>query len=520
MKASFKTMVALFALTAATFTLASCGGSGQSPSAGEASQSQASAEAPSASGTPADGIDISENVTVEWYILGAPDPDWDAMMAEFNKLTNEVLNCNVNVTWIDFGNFLTQYPLLLASGENVDLCFQAVWMNFQSEAAKGAFYPIEDIAPIYAPTAYGWLPEEGIKNLSVNGRLYGLTGDNINRELMGYIVRGDLMKKYGIETIDSYKDLENFMQAVVDNDPQIIPLDQGGDGGLFIQMPQNLGLFSVAMYNFPLVVNLESEKEGEIVNLYEFPGTLEYFEMMRDWCSRGFWSKSALSDPPSATYRILTGEVAVEAHSQYSWIDRYLVAPKEYDLQYFPGQPHAYMDSYAQSVAAIGAGSKNPERSLMIYEKIATDERYFNLLHFGIEGKNYEFTENGELNPLDVTLFNPEACSFAWMTKWKAFERDLIGSPPSKAAVWSYVESIAAPNRYKMFSFNSEPVKNEFAAITNTIEEYAKPLQVGLVADPEAGLKTLNEQLYVAGLEKVWAEMQKQIDAYNAEYDS
>jgi putative aldouronate transport system substrate-binding protein len=263
---------------------------------------------------------------------------------------------------------------------------------------------------------------------------------------------------------------------------------------------------------------MESERAGEVVNMYEAPGALEFFERMRDWCDRGFWSKSVLSQQ-SASADIRTGEVAAHPHSQHTWVDYYIEVP-EYDLRYFPGQPHAYQDSYMQNVAAIGAGAKNPERSLMIYEKIATDERYHNLLHYGIEGVNYELTENGQVNPLDITVFNPEEVCFAWNTHIKEFTRDIVGSPPNTGEVWALVESMAAPNRYKMFSFNSEPVKNEFAAITSVLDEYAKPLQVGLVADPAEGLKTLNTKFYAAGLEKVWAEMQKQIDAFNAEYGS
>ncbi|MDR1638765.1 MAG: ABC transporter substrate-binding protein, partial [Clostridiales bacterium] len=493
MKAFWRT---LLSATLIVFLLAGCASS-QAPSATQPPQSTEQAQA--AQPQPQPEAPALEHATVEWFILGTPPADFDAVLAELNKLANADLNADINVTWVGFGDFLTKYPLILASGENVDLCYSASWMNFATEAAKGAFYPIEDLAPLYAPTAYGWLPEEGIKNLSVNGHLYGLTGDDIHQELMGYILRGDLMKKYGIDNIGSYKDLENFLQAVVDNDPEYIPLGQAADGGLFILMPQNLGLYSVAIYNFPLVVNINAEKEGEIVNLYEFPGALEYFEMMRDWCDRGFWGKNVLSLKPAKSM-LMTGEAAALTHSQYTWVDDYIENPA-FDLQYFPGQPAAYRDSYTQNVAAIGAGSENPERSLMLYEKIVTDERYFNLVHYGIEGRNYKLTPDGQVEAIDISLYTPGELTFAWMTHTKAFEKDLVGSPPNKAEVWAKVDSMATTNRYKMFTFNSEPVKNEFAAISNIVEEYAKPLAVGLVADPAAGLKTLNDQLYSAGLE-------------------
>ena len=60
---------------------------------------------------------------------------------------------------------------------------------------------------------------------------------------------------------------------------------------------------------------------------------------------------------------------------------------------------------------------------------------------------------------------------------------------------------------------NYDPVKNEYAAVLNVMQQYYLPLKLGYV-DPVKGLAALKEKLKAAGVEKVQAEMQKQLDAF------
>jgi len=46
--------------------------------------------------------------------------------------------------------------------------------------------------------------------------------------------------------------------------------------------------------------------------------------------------------------------------------------------------------------------------------------------------------------------------------------------------------------------------------------KYENPLALGYVNDPAAGLTELKAQLKTAGIDAVQAELQKQVDAFNA----
>ena len=67
------------------------------------------------------------------------------------------------------------------------------------------------------------------------------------------------------------------------------------------------------------------------------------------------------------------------------------------------------------------------------------------------------------------------------------------------------------PSTVLGFSFVQEPVKTEMSQITNVVNEQYIPLTQGL-ADPAEALPKLQSSLKDAGLDKVVAEVQKQIN--------
>jgi putative aldouronate transport system substrate-binding protein len=63
------------------------------------------------------------------------------------------------------------------------------------------------------------------------------------------------------------------------------------------------------------------------------------------------------------------------------------------------------------------------------------------------------------------------------------------------------------------FSLNPDPIKTELAQCQSAIDEFSSGLFTGAV-DPEVVLPQLNAKLKSAGLDKVLAEIQKQINTW------
>ena len=66
------------------------------------------------------------------------------------------------------------------------------------------------------------------------------------------------------------------------------------------------------------------------------------------------------------------------------------------------------------------------------------------------------------------------------------------------------------------YSFNSEPIAAELAAVQTVIAQYAPSLNAGAL-DPEKALPEFISALKDAGIDEVIAENQKQFDEYLAQ---
>ena len=65
------------------------------------------------------------------------------------------------------------------------------------------------------------------------------------------------------------------------------------------------------------------------------------------------------------------------------------------------------------------------------------------------------------------------------------------------------------------FVFDSSSVQTEIANVTSVVTEMLKPLVTGSV-DPETTVPQFLERLKTAGVDKIIAEKQAQLDAWNA----
>ncbi len=74
-------------------------------------------------------------------------------------------------------------------------------------------------------------------------------------------------------------------------------------------------------------------------------------------------------------------------------------------------------------------------------------------------------------------------------------------------------EAMASP--LSGFVFDSSSVQTEIANVTSVVTEMLKPLVTGSV-DPETTVPQFLERLKTAGVDKIIAEKQAQLDAWNA----
>jgi putative aldouronate transport system substrate-binding protein len=164
---------------------------------------------------------------------------------------------------------------------------------------------------------------------------------------------------------------------------------------------------------------------------------------------------------------------------------------------------------------AITANSKDPKRAMMMLNLLYSDKDIINLIDWGIEGKHYVKQPNNTIDfppGVDASksgynlrqgwMFGNQFLSYPWTTDspdiWTKMDTFNKGSKKSAALG---------------FMYNPNPVKTELAAISNVVKQYSPGLENGAL-DPKENLPKFVAALKAAGIDKVIAEKQKQLDEW------
>ncbi len=469
-----------------------------------------------------------KEVELTMYLLGDPPKDLDPVMKELNKKLKNDINATLKINYISWGDQNTKYPLLLASGEKFDLIYTSNWAFFQQEAPKGAFMALDDLLPKYAPKTLKETPAIAWEQSKVNGKIYMTPQTDSVPSGQGIMIREDLRKKYNVPPIKTLDDLGVYLEAVKKNEPDMIPYNIGGADKnnitywAFKENKENwLGVGGTGTVPF----FYDNDHPEKLFTLYETPGFNKFADRMKDWSSKGYWSKSVLSNQTNAKDSFINGKSVVAYMSLINAKDEYKkIMDKhpdwELDWIIYGGMDKPIARSpYIIDGMAINAKAANPERALMLLELLRNNQEYYDLTMYGIKGKNYELTPEGKLtlpaglNAADNGLA-PESLG-GWGWRVQKFVRE-----PDK--LWSKFVDIKKQLQGKLydakltnFVADVTPFKAELAAVQGVVKQYGEPINFGLV-DPKEAVPILNQKMKEAGIEKIREEMTKQVQQYLA----
>ncbi|MBN2221007.1 MAG: ABC transporter substrate-binding protein [Vallitaleaceae bacterium] len=451
------------------------------------------------------------------YLIGSPSSDYDSMLEKLNQKLKLDLNAKLIVKWIGWGDFSTRYPLLLASGETVDLIYTSTWLDYVGLAQKGAFLPLDEIGLQYAPLSFSKEPLEALEEAKVNGKIYALPPNYAAYASLGPLVRGDLRKSYGLEKIENLEEYGDYLKGVVEHNPELIPVGlystQTPIDGLFFYQQGLYPLSGDVATNSPFWIDL-SEPSGEVINITEKEDLPDMLELFRQWYLSGYWPSSVLALKDSNQMR--KGEAASMVHLVSSWTSMHFSQP-EFEAEYTTFLKQSYRLPYLQDAMAVPVSAKHPERALMLLDLLRNDQSYYDLMTYGIEGINYEIDSEGKLHILGDGFIPDMNCS--WGFRDESLQYDIADYPKDYVRMLEEIEASAIENIYTRFILDIEPIEKEYQAVMEVMQQYYVPLKLGML-DPVEGLIQLKAQLKAAGIGKVTREVQTQIDDFRKNHQN
>lgn len=493
-----------------------------------------------ATDAPSSGIDTSEHVVITYLVTGnvPTDKTMTDVLPKLNEVLTEKVNAELNVQWIEWTDYLSNYNLTIASQDgNIDLIGTATdWLDAWPNAQKGGFMELtEDMLSTYAPQTYAQVPAEDWDMCKLDGKIYLIPEDNFAQWTNhGFMYRGDWAKEAGLtDGVHSWEDLGTYFQYIKDNKPDVIPWDAKPDLSIVTQMSSGW------LTSHTMNINIEglsselyfgeSAQNKTKLSRYFIEGDelINFAKNQRAWSEAGYWKEDVLNNTSIDTRAEMEEGIsgADQHHSMtYYGSERVKMDEKQpgSDLGFFwfgEETKNVVSLNITHGAMAIAAKSKNPERALMVYDLMRNDEEVYRLLNYGIEGEQYVLADDG------VTFTRPEGyvqdtdgCAFNYW--WGRNDSLELLSPdtavPQRDALLQAYNANSVPYQYGQVVFDRTPIDTELANITNIYNTYMPQIVFGKQADSAAYVAEFREQLTAAGYEQVLEEVERQLAAvYN-----
>lgn len=459
-----------------------------------------------------DGASSLKPYAMTMYYPGTPQPDQKMVQEKINEILKSKINATIDLRPVDWGAWNDKINLLIASGEQSDIIFTAAWNGYSTNVAKGAFLPLDDLLKKDGKDILNSLDPQFLAGSKINGKNYGVPTNKELAATRGLVVRKDLVDKYKIDLskVKTLEDMTPIFQTIKENEPKMIPyymyvLENGVN---MIHQWDNMGDATV-----PGIV-LKDQSSTKVVNELDLPETQTRINLIRDWFKKGYINQDAATTKVFPADQMKAGNVFATAQS--------LKPGKDAELSTSTGFPWVQIELTTPTIStgdttgsmlAISRTSKDPDRAMMFINLLHSDKTLNNMLNFGLEGTHYEKKSD---NVIDATkgakTYNPGA---AWMFGNQFLNYLLPNEDPQKWDKFKAFNKSGKASPALGFTFNSEPVKSEIAAVVNVNNQFQAALYTGSV-DPAEITPKYVAKLKDAGIDKVIAEKQKQLDDYLA----
>ena len=551
-----KRVLALFLATTMAAGLTACGGSSDTaataakePAAEAGAETDAAEEGGEAAAT-GDAwdawseVDTSEHVVINYMTTGdKPSGELaattDAALAELNDILTEKINAELQIYYISWTDYLSNYNLTLAQMDgSVDLVGTASdWLDAWPNAKNGAFLELsEEMLQTYAPKTWASVSPEHWELCKYDGEIYLMPEDNYAQWTNhGFIYRMDWAKEAGLaDGVQSWEDLTTYFKYVKETYPDITPWDSDGT-----QYGQMAGGWITSHSDYVSIDGISANAmwggtKDDLYTIYspymtETDSLVEYAKMMKEWDEIGVWQTDVLNNTASTNrddYRV--GKVAAEQHHTQTWTDlvSHTTQNTIYDTDedaetgfFYFGQEtgNVVALNITHGAMAVSAGSENPERALMVYDMIRNDQECYQLLCYGQEGVSWEKTDDGmKTTPegYNADTQNVNAVTNFWWGRNDDLEiRDASRDWEKIDALYAEYDSKKIDYPYGQFILNNDNIQSYIANINEIYTNYMKQISFGKYSGTaEEIVAEFQQALKDAGIDIVTEEIQRQID--------
>lgn len=440
---------------------------------------------------------------------------------EINKITEKKINADIELKPIAIANYSKNVNLALSGGDQIDI-FESLG-DFNTCVATGMAADITEIIDKCALETKELLGNDFLTACTKDKKVYGIPTYKPYALTPMVIYKKDIADKLGIDMtkVKSLDDLTAVARKVKAANPSMTPIVPANQGNLNLNLCVPNVDYLTDDYNSPKGVLM-----GDSKTVIDYYGTTEFKNLcntVRTWHNEGLILKDAATTTSTAT-ELMSGDNSFCYIASYSYPTADTAASLEPQCG---GQKlgavqigDAYLDTTSVNAVSwmISSNSKAPETALKFLNLTYTDKDIINLLIYGIKNRDYVMNDDGYVTypeGKDATTV-PYTAQLSCGTLGNYFLMYPMVGTDKNSLLWEQEQNEKAKRSPAIgFTFDSSTVKTEYTAVSNVITQYLPGLLCGSL-DPTTAIPEFEQKLKTAGLPKIIAEKQKQLDAWFA----
>lgn len=479
--------------------------------------------------------------------------NYQKVIDKFEEVTKDTLKTKVNFQFAT--SIGEEAPLKLAAKEDIDLIFDAAWVNSQKNIKDGMYMDLSEYFnnPDY-PGLQKAFPEDVVESMkSEDGKIYGIPYYNNCNTLPCIYIRGDWREKYGLPEVTDEETLYEYVKTIEEHKDELGVTSAVGlsNRGWFYfgEQKQNLaenGIFEVPGTGARVTQNMYAQLSDDLKTVEDARMIGEEDAAFVDWkIQSNFISEKAvefgtkwypyvnkdaisLDDAKPGFVSGLYGAVESELTAYSGYVQELLAYNPDAKLEYYiyydnlRNKEEAYMDSALSSnYMYVPYYCDNPDRAMAVVDWIFESQSNNDLWTLGIEGEDWEAVGDNQYKDLqpDNKYTFP---TFLWSLnpQYTRINADLPDDVKEYYAYSAETENFIK-HPFAGFSFDNTKVQLEYTGLTTLQEDYYHQFMIGeFGGDTEAKLEEFNSKAKDyedAVREEVISQLQVYIDKINAE---
>lgn len=432
---------------------------------------------------------------------------------EISKITRKKAGCNVKIIGYKMNDYEDELSVLYHSGQLPDVFAAFELDSYERWISMGAVIEIDDLLKPYRSDLSPYIRDKEWLIAYLNDKVYGIPSCTSDSKCMGFVFRRDIAETLKIDwrSIKTMDQLHEMLLSVKEHYPDmnlIVP-----HGGRIIprmiqdRLGNNIGVL------------VDKDKDSNVVeNFYKSEYFYNLCLQMREWHQQGLFMDKAYMGKEDRQSYLAQGD-SFGSFLNLSEISIFNIARYvEYPMAAVQLAPRIADSDSCNMIWCISRDSKNPELAMKVLNLMYTDGEISRLLAYGQEGIDYEFAAPGYVKPAKNSDY---ISSEQWTSKvWSWPVGVEIEQWQEEDKLLDYVVFWDDPVKDSPalgFLFDVSEVRIEVDACQNIIDKYENALLCGELW-PKTGIDSFNQELELAGIDRVIAEKQRQLDEFIKKY--